>query len=83
MQITVGDTVEISESAIGGSKDYTYSYLVHNKDNNSWYCFTPQFVESSTYTWRAGSTGNREFFVEVKDTADLNDLATYRKGGRE
>lgn len=25
---------------------------------------------SLTYTWRAGSTGNREFFVEVKDAAD-------------
>lgn len=67
VQLTVGDTVEISGSAIGGSKDYTYSYLVHNKDNNSWYRFTPQFIESNTYKWTAGSIGNREFFVEVKD----------------
>ncbi|RHI16161.1 hypothetical protein DW172_16590 [Agathobacter rectalis] len=67
-RVNVGQKVVVSGTATGGTAPYTYSYLVHNKDTYSWSRLTPQFVKESSYTWTAGSTGNREFFVEVKDS---------------
>ena len=58
----------ISGIASGGSQKYTYSFLVHNKDTNQWSRLS-SFENSSTYIWTAGSAGNREFFVEVKDSS--------------
>ena len=66
--ITKGSKVTITGTASGGKGAYTYSYLVHNKDTNAWSRLTSSFTGSNTYTWTAGSTGNREFFVEVKDS---------------
>ena len=66
--ITVGTKVTISGTATGGNGNYTYSYLLHNKDTDAWSRLTPSFVSSNTYTWTAGSAGNREFFVEVMDS---------------
>ncbi len=66
-QITVGDEIIISAVAAGGDGDYTYSFLVHNKDTKKWFRLTKEFVESNSYTWNATSAGNREFFIEVKD----------------
>ena len=56
----------INASATGGTGNYTYSFLVHNLANDSWYRFG-DFAAASSYTWTAGSAGTREFFVEVKD----------------
>ena len=61
-----GDKVVISSSANGGNGKYTYSYLVHNKTTNKW-ARLQGFGSNSTLTWTAGGTGDREFFVEVKD----------------
>ena len=65
-QVTSGTAVTISAAAAGGSGNYTYSFLVHNLANDSWYRFGG-FAEASSYTWTAGSAGTREFFVEAKD----------------
>ena len=65
--IRVGAKVTITGTAAGGSGSYTYSFLMHNKDTNSWYRFS-DFKTSNTLTWTASSAGNREFFVEVKDS---------------
>ena len=65
--VSVGTKVVIKGTAAGGNGNYTYSYLIHNKDTDAWSRLTPSFVSSNTYTWTAGSAGNREFFVEVKD----------------
>ena len=65
-QVTSGDVVMINASATGGTGNYTYSFLVHNLANDSWYRFG-DFAAASSYTWTAGSAGTREFFVEAKD----------------
>ena len=64
----VGQDVILSAEGFGGKPSYTYSYLVHNKDTNSWARLTPQFVKNASFVWNAGSVGNREFFIEVKDS---------------
>ena len=63
-----GKKVTIKAEAAGGKGDYTYSYLIYNKDTGKWYRLTPKFVKDASYTWTAGSTGHREFYVEVKDS---------------
>ena len=92
--LLTGDKVIITANATGGDEEYTYSYLIHNKDTNQWSRLTPSFIEDNTYTWTAGSAGNREFFVEVKDgtgkvvrsgavnlsVANANPLAINAKG---
>ena len=64
--VETGKSVIITGTASGGSGKYTYSYLIHNTDTGAWSRVT-SFTESNTYTWNAGSAGNREFYVEVKD----------------
>lgn len=63
----VGTNVTFTATAAGGSGSYTYSYLMHNKDTGDWYRFS-DFKAANTLTWYAGSAGNREFYVEVKDS---------------
>ena len=67
-QGSVGTSFQIFAVANGGSGNYSYSYLVHNKSTNQWSRLTSKFINSNTYTWTAGSKGDREFFVEVKDS---------------
>lgn len=62
----VGETVELAAEAVGGNGEYTYSYLLHNIDTNSWYRFS-DFKSANTLSWKASGAGNREFFAEVKD----------------
>ena len=66
-QVASGTAVTISALAVGGSGSYTYSFLVHNLANDSWYRFG-DFTEAFSYTWTAGDAGTREFFAEAKDS---------------
>ena len=67
----MGNQVIISGNASGGSGSYTYSFLLHNIDTGAWARLTKSFTGNNSYSWIAGSTGSREFFVEVKDSTGM------------
>ncbi len=68
VDVKVGEKVKLTALATGGTKSYTYSFLVYNISTKKWYRYNEgEFTEKSTYTWRASDTGKRKFFVEVKD----------------
>ncbi len=62
----VGDNITITATAEGGSGDYTYSFIVYNKDTKKWSRIKNNII-SNTYIWNAKSAGNRVFYVDVKD----------------
>ena len=64
--VRVGDTVRLTANASGGSGNYTYKYIVQNVDTNTW-SVLKDYDSSNTFTWIAGSAGNRNFYVDVKD----------------
>ena len=47
--MNVGDKVTVTGAAAGGTAPYTYSYLLHNKDTDSWSRLTPQFINSASF----------------------------------
>ena len=65
--LAVGEKLTVTGCGKGGSGNYTYSFLIHNTDTNQW-CRVQSFTSNSTLVWTAGSAGNRNFYVEVKDT---------------
>ncbi len=64
--VSVNDKVTITAKAIGGVAPYTYSYIVHNKTTGKWNRIKDKST-SNTYTWTAGSVGERLFYVDVTD----------------
>ena len=67
-ELLTGQKIVLSATATGGSGNYTYSFLVHNKSTGKWARLTETFTSDNTYTWKAKTKGEREFFVEVKDS---------------
>ncbi len=63
----VGDKVTFTATANGGSGSYKYSYIVYNKTTGKWARLKDK-ITSNTYTWKAGSEGTREFYVDVTDS---------------
>ena len=62
----VGQNVTFTATANGGAGGYTYKFLVYNKTTKQW-AKIQDFSATSKLTWKAGSAGERQFDVDVKD----------------
>lgn len=67
LNVNVGQSVNMTAKASGGGKEYTYSFLIWNRDTDSWYRFNKSFTSVNTMKWNSNQTGRRVFFVEAKD----------------
>ena len=56
--------------ALEGKAGYTYKMVVYNKTTKTW-GLVQNFSSNNAITWVAGSAGDREFYIDVKD-ADGN-----------
>lgn len=65
--VSVGSAMTITGRGMGGSGNYTYSFIINNKTTGAW-STVKKFSPSNTYTWTAGSIGERSFYVEIKDS---------------
>ena len=62
----VGQNVTFTATGNGGTGGYTYKFLVYNKTTKQW-AKIQDFSAASKLTWKAGSVGEREFYIDVKD----------------
>lgn len=61
-----GDKITFTASASGGKAGYTYKMVVYNKTTKTW-GFVQNFNANNKITWTAGSAGDRDFYIDVKD----------------
>ena len=66
----VGEKITFTAHGIGGKTGYTYKMVVYNKTTKTW-GLVQNFSSNNAITWVAGSAGDREFYIDVKD-ADGN-----------
>ena len=59
--------VTFTAAAAGGSSDYTYKFIVYNKTEGTW-GIVQNYSDKNTCTWTKGSAGDRDFYVDVKDS---------------
>ncbi len=59
--------VVFTADAAGGSSDYTYKFIVYNKTTGTW-GIVQNYSSKNTCTWTKGSAGDRDFYVDVKDS---------------
>ena len=59
--------VTFTANATGGSSDYTYKFIVYNKTARTW-GIVQNYSDKNTCTWTKGSAGDRDFYVDVKDS---------------
>ena len=65
--VSVGGKVTLTAKATAGSGKYTYKFLIYNPATKQW-AKLQDFSNNSTFTWTAGSAGERQFYVDVKDS---------------
>ena len=63
-----GDKITFTASASGGNAGYTYKMVVYNKTTKTW-GLVQNFSSNNKITWTAGSAGDREFYIDVKDAS--------------
>ena len=59
--------VTFTAVAAGGSSEYTYKFIVYNKTTGTW-GVVQNYSDKNTCTWTKGSAGDRDFYVDVKDS---------------
>ena len=59
--------VTFTVSATGGTSSYTYKFIVYNKTSRTW-GIVQNYSDKDTCTWTKGSDGDRDFYVDVKDS---------------
>ncbi len=64
--VTSGDKITFTATASGGTGSYKYSFIVHNKTTNKWARIVDKGT-SNSYTWKAGTSGKRIFYVDITD----------------
>lgn len=67
--VKVGDVVTLSTSVTGGVGKYSYKYVVHNLDNGMIYTLQ-DYSTYNLYNCKLTSSGNKEFYVYVRDESD-------------
>ena len=65
--VNVGGKVALTAKASGGTGSYTYKFIIYNPATNQW-AKLQDFSAKNTFTWTAGSAGNRQFYVDIKDS---------------
>ena len=63
-----GDKIIFTAAASGGNAGYTYKMVVYNKTTKTW-GLVQNFSSNNKITWTAGSVGDREFYIDVKDAS--------------
>lgn len=63
-----GDKITFTAVGTGGKAGYTYKMVVYNKTTKTW-GLVQNFNANNKITWTAGSAGDREFYVDVKDAS--------------
>ena len=61
-----GDKIIFTAEASGGKAGYTYKMVVYNKTTKTW-GLVQNFNANNKITWTAGSAGDRDFYIDVKD----------------
>ena len=61
-----GDKITFTAVGTGGKAGYTYKMVVYNKTTKTW-GLVQNFNANNKITWTAGSAGDREFYIDVKD----------------
>ena len=64
----VGDKITFTAEGIGGESGYTYKMVVYNRTTKTW-GLVQNFNSNNTITWTAGTAGDREFYIDVRDAA--------------
>ena len=66
-KVVVGERINLSAKAEGGSGIYTYKFLMQDVKTGGWYMIQ-DYSSKFTATWIPGSEGERKLFVDVKDS---------------
>ena len=64
----VGDKITFTAEGIGGESGYTYKMVVYNRTTKTW-GLVQNFNSNNTITWTAGTAGDRDFYIDVRDAA--------------